>query len=187
LSTKIPFRSPFGAARFPHISSPDTKGKFADNKYKTKLVLPLGSPEAQTFIQKLKDAATELHGKAGLKLYMPFVEDDEANEAIFILKTQYAPAIFDGKGQPAKGVTIGGGSVIRLMGNIVPYEKGITMQFNQVQIKELNGFGTCGFDAIDDGYEYDPADASFATGKTAGDTDDAADTGASSNGSALDI
>lgn len=187
MSSKVPFTTPFGAARYPHISSPDSKGKYADDKFKVKLVMPLGSPEAQGFIQKIKDAAVQLHGQKGLKLYMPFVEDEEANEAVFILKTKYAPAIFDGRGNPAKGVNVGGGSVIRLMGNVVPYDKGVTMQFNQVQIKELNGFGTCGFGAIEDGYEYSPEDASFQTGNTGGSDDsDAGDTGAG-NGSALDI
>ena len=117
--------------------------------------------------------------------HRPFVEDEEANEAVFILKTQYAPAIFDGRNRPAKGVQIGGGSVIRLLGNIVPYDKGVTMQFNQVQVKELNGFGTSGFGEVDDGYEYDEADASFQTdAQQAADTDD---NGGASNGSALDI
>ena len=183
MSTKVKITTPFGVARYPHISSPDTKGKYADNKFKTKLVMPLGSPEAQSLIAQIKEAATELHGKAGLKLYMPFVEDEEANEALFIAKTNYAPAIFDGKGKPAKGVNIGGGSVIRLLGNIVPFEKGITIQFNQVQIKELNGFGSCGFEEVEDGYEYDASDVDTSS-TFAGTDGDAAGTG---NGSALDI
>lgn len=174
-------------ARYPHISSPDTKGKYADDKFKVKLVLPLGSPEAQGFISKIKEAATALHGAKGTKLYMPFVEDEDTNEAVFTLKTKFAPAIFDGRGNPAKGVNIGGGSVIRLMGNIVPYDKGITMQFNQVQIKELNGFGTCGFSAIEDGYEYDPSDASFTTGNTTGSNDADDNSTGAAGGSALDI
>lgn len=185
MSTKVPFTTPFGTARYPHISSPDTQGKYADNKYKVKLVLPLGSPEAQTFISQIKEAATRLHGPKGLKLYMPFVEDEEANEAVFILKTQYAPSIFDSRGKPAKGVNVGGGSVIRLMGNIVEYDKGITMQFNQVQIKELNGFGTCAFDAVEDGYEFDPSDATYQTGQSA--ASDTGDTEGADSGSALDI
>lgn len=186
MSNKIKFTSPFGAARYPHISKPDTVGKYADNKFKTKLVCAGGDPAALAFVQKLKDAALELHGKKGLTLYMPFVIDEEANEIIFIMKTNYAPAIFDGKGAPAKGVNVGGGSVVRLMGNIVPFEKGVTMQFNQVQIKELNGFGSCGFEEIEDGYEYDASDA-VAPSLDADDTPaDKADTGAT-DGSALDI
>lgn len=180
--TKTKFTTPFGTARYPHISSPDTKGKYADNKYKVKLVLPLGSPEAQDFIAKCKEAAQAAHGAKGLKLYMPFVEDDEANEAIFILKTNYAPALFDGRGNAAKGVHVGNGSVIRLMGQFVGYEKGITAQFNQVQIKELNGFGSCGFDEIEDGYEFSADDVSSNSAAS-----DGAANGEGDDGSALDI
>lgn len=182
LSNKVKFTTGFGTARYPHISKPDTQGKYADDKFKVKLVMPLGSPEAQTLIQQIKDAAVTLHGAKGLKLYMPFVEDEDANEAVFTLKTKFAPAIFDGQNKPAKGVQVGGGSVIRLLGNIVPYDKGITMQFNQVQIKELNGFGTSGFGAVEDGYSYSQDDAQFPTGSAAGE-----DNNEAPSGSALDI
>lgn len=179
MTTKVKFTTPFGVARYPHISSPDTKGKYADNKFKVKLVLPLGSPEAQSFIAKIEEAAKEL-GKSGKSMYRPYTEDEDTNEAIFVLKTNYAPPIFDGRGHPAKGVKVGAGSVIRLLGNIVPYEKGITMQFNQVQIKELSGFGESGFEAIDDGYEFSEDDVYHEP-----QTDNAGE--AASNGSALDI
>jgi hypothetical protein len=184
LSNKVKFTTPFGVARYPHISSPDTKGKYADDKYKVKLVMPLGSPEAQGFIKQIKEAAVALHGQKGLKLHMPFVEDEDANEAIFTFKTTYQPALFDGRNKPAKGVQVGGGSVIRILGNYVAYEKGISGQFNQVQIKELNGFGTSGFGTVDDGYEYDEADATYQTNdqESTSDKDDS-----TSNGSALDI
>jgi hypothetical protein len=186
LASKVKFTSPFGAARYPHISSPDTKGKFADNKFKTKLVCRIDDPAAKAAVEAIDDAAIEIHGKKGEKLYKPYVIDEEAGEIVFIAKSSYAPAVFDGRGQPAKGVQVGGGSVIRLMGNLVEFDKGISLQLNQVQIKELNGFGTCGFEAIDDGYEYDPSDASFQQGRTASDDTGTNDTGAT-NGSALDI
>jgi hypothetical protein len=184
LATKVKFTTPFGVARYPHISSPDTKGKFADDKYKTKLVFPIGDPAAQAFKTKIEEAAFEIHGKAGLKLYMPFVEDEDAGEIVFITKTNYAPAIFDSKGKQAPNLKIGSGSVLRLMGNIVGFEKGISAQFNQVQIKELNGFGECGFDAVEDGYEYDASDA---VADDAADGDAGSGNEGAANGSALDI
>jgi hypothetical protein len=181
MTTKIKFTSQFGVARYPHISSPDSKGKYADNKFKTKLVFPINDTTMQ-MVATIKDAANQL-GKTA-KQYMPIEVDEEANEIVLITKSAYAPAIFDARGNPAKGVQIGGGSVIRVMGNIVPFDKGVTLQLNQVQIKELNGFGTCGFDAIEDGYEFDQADASFQTNAMSGD--DSSDEGAA-NGAALDI
>lgn len=178
------FTSPFGTAKYPHISSPDTKGKFADNKYKTKLVFKIDDPAALAAVEAIKEAATEIHGKKGQNLYMPFVIDEDEGEITITAKSAYAPAVFDAKGNAAKGVQVGGGSVIRLMGNLVEFDKGISLQLNQVQIKELNGFGKCAFDEVEDGYEFDASDASFSTGSTGTDSD--SDDG-SDNGSALDI
>jgi hypothetical protein len=185
MTTKVKFTSPFGVAQYPHISSPDTKGKYADNKFKTKLTFKIDDPAALAMVEAINTAAQAL-GKGGKGEYVPYTVDEDTGTITLITKTLYAPAIFDGQGNAAKGVMIGGGSVLRVMGNIVPFEKGITVQMNQVQIKELNGFGTCGFDAIDDGYEFTPADASFTTGDTAGSTSPE-DTNGASNGAALDI
>lgn len=177
MTNKVKFTSQFGVARYPHISSPDSKGKYADNKYKTKLVFPINDSTMQ-MVATIKEAAAQL-GKTA-KQYLPIEVDEEAGEIVLVTKSAYAPAIFDGKGNAAKGVQIGGGSVLRVMGNIVPFDKGVTLQLNQVQIKELNGFGTCAFDEVEDGYEFDPSDASAPTM-------DANDTGTASNGAALDI
>lgn len=192
MTTKIKFTSQFGAARYPHISSPDTKGKFADNKWKTKLVFPINA-DTMKMVAEIEAAADTFADTAAVsvprkKMYVPIEVDEDANEIILITKTGYAPAIFDGKGNAAKGVNIGGGSVLRVMGNIVPFDKGITLQLNQVQIKELNGFGTCGFESVEDGYEFSPEDASFQTGQSASDTSDTnTDNGATTSGSALEI
>lgn len=184
MAKKIKFTSPFGTARYPHISSPDTKGKYADNKYKTKLVFPIDDPAANAMVERINEACKEIHGNLKNK-YVPAEIDEEAGEIILTAKSHYAPAVFDGRGNAAKGVQVGGGSVIRLMGNLVEFDKGISLQLNQVQIKELNGFGTCGFEAIDDGYEYSAEDASFQQGRTA-DSGEDEDTG-TANGSALEI
>jgi hypothetical protein len=178
LATKVKFVTPFLTAQYPHISSPDTQGKFADNKYKTKGVMPLGDPKAQAFIAAIKAAAETCHGKAGLKLYMPFVIDEEANTVTFNFKTQYAPSVFDSRNKAIpSSQRVGGGSVLRLMGNFVEYEKGISAQFNQVQVKELNGPGVSAFDEVDDGYSYSD---------TAGGEPDADDTDDSAGGTPND-
>ncbi|CAB4138741.1 hypothetical protein UFOVP344_13 [uncultured Caudovirales phage] len=176
---KINFTSPFGVAKYPHISSPDTKGKYADNKFKTKLVFDLKDPATQAFVKACDDAATDIHGSAGAKLYKPYKVDEEAGTVEFTFKSQYAPAIFDAKNQSAQKAKVGGGSVIRILGSFIEYDKGITAALNQVQIKSLSSFGSSGFDAVDDGYEYDEADAAPAT------SDDGE--GDSSGGSKLDI
>lgn len=162
VTKKVKFVSPFGTARYPHISKPDTVGQYADGKYKVKLVLPAGAPETQAFIKSIEDAAEEIHGAKGKKLYRPYTVDEDANEAVFTFKSQYAPSVFDAKKRPARGVNIGGGSVLRLTGTFVAFDKGISAQLNQVQIKELNGFGQCSFDEVDDGYEFDDADVTVS-------------------------
>lgn len=153
MAQKVKFTSPFGTAQYPHISSPDTVGKFADNKFKTKTVHPLSDPAAQAYMKAIDDAAVSIHGAKGAKLYKPYVVDEEANTVTFSFKTQYQPAAFDSRNQPIPSSTrIGGGSVIRLMGQLVEYEKGISAQFNQVQVKQLNGPGVSAFDEVEDGY-----------------------------------
>ncbi|WP_162986984.1 hypothetical protein [Sphingomonas paeninsulae] len=111
----------------------------------------------QAFIKTVDEAAIAIHGKSGEKMYKPYVIDEDAGTVTFIFKTTFAPAIFDAAGNEAKGVQVGNGSVLRVMGSLVEFEKGISAQINQVQIKELNGFGTCGFDAVE-GYAFDPSD-----------------------------
>jgi hypothetical protein len=166
MAQKVKFVSPFGTAQYPHISSADTVGKFADGKFKTKTVHPLGDAAAQSFIKAIDDAATTFHGKAGASLYKPYVIDEDANTVTFVYKTQYAPAVFDSRNKPILSSTrIGGGSVIRLLGNLVEYEKGLTAQFNQVQVKALNGPGVSAFDEVEDGYAHtsdEPAEPTAA-------------------------
>lgn len=192
MTTKIKFTSQFGVARYPHISSPDTKGKYADNKWKTKLVFPINE-DTMKMVAAIEEAADTFAAGTAVsvprkKMYVPIEVDEEAGEIVLITKTGYAPAIFDARGTAAKGVQIGGGSVLRVMGNLVPFDKGLTLQLNQVQIKELNGFGTCGFDDVEDGYQFSSDDTVFSTGSTVDDsaTDTNDDAGAT-NGSALDI
>jgi hypothetical protein len=178
MATKVKFTSPFGTAQYPHISSPDTKGKYADNKFKTKLTLPLGDPQAQDFIKQIEAAATEL-GKDGKKDYRPYVEDEDANTVTFTFKSQYQPGTFDSKGGAIPSSTrIGGGSVLRVMGVFMPYgegtKAGITAQINQVQVKTLNGPGVCAFDDVEDGYVADGDDTGTETDDgSAGDTPNA--------------
>lgn len=184
-SNKVKFTSPFGVAKYPHISSPDTKGKFADGKYKTKLIMALDDDAATRFMAVIDEAARALHGPKGDKLYKPYEVDEDAGQVTFVFKTKYAPAIFDSRNNAAKGVNIGGGSVIRLMGNIVEFDKGITAQFNQVQIKELNGFGASAFDEVEDGYAFEPDDGDSSGFSDV--SDDSSSEGGNASRSALDI
>lgn len=175
MAAKVKFTSPFGVARYPHITKPDSTGQYADNKYKTKLVLPIDDPNAKAFMKMIDEAAVQLHGAKGAKLYKPYEVDEEADEVVFKFKTQYAPAIFDSRNKPLNGksVTVGGGSVIRLCGQIVAFDKGITAQFNQVQVRELTSFGQSAFDEVEGGFSGEDLDDADDTSDF--DTDDADD------------
>jgi len=194
LAQKIKFTSPFGTANYPHISKPDTVGKYADNKFKTKLVISGSNPAAKAFADKIDEAAKAIHGPKGAKMYVPYVYDEDSNEYTFTFKTSYAPAVFDGRNTqlPAKldksgerigcKIAIGGGSELRVMGQFVEFEKGISAQFNQVQVKSLNG-SSSGFDAVDDGYAYDGGSIEADDS----DDDDTMDDAGDDSSDALDI
>lgn len=182
-ANKVKFVTPFLTARHPHLSKPDTVGKYADGKFKTKLVGAGDDPAVQKFMKAVDAAAEEIHGAKGKKLHKPYSIDEDTGEVTFTFKSKYAPAIFDAKRKPAKGVNIGNGSVLRLMGNFIEYDKGISAQLNQVQIKELNGFGECAFDEVDDGYEFDASDVTVSDTDSGADADDAD----GENADALDI
>jgi hypothetical protein len=57
-SVYINFVSPIGIARFPKIDAPDTTGQYADNKYKTELVL--SDADTKAFKATLQAAVKQL-------------------------------------------------------------------------------------------------------------------------------
>lgn len=184
---KVKFTSPYGVAQYPHISSPDTKGKFADNKYKTKIVCKIDSPSALAAVEKIKAAATDIHGKAGVKMYMPFVIDEEEGTITFNAKSQYAPVVMDVKGNKVgKNVRIRGGSTLALAGFLIEYDKGIAFQLHQVRVKSLSD-DSFDFEEVEDGYVYDPSEDDSTGGFDAASDDDEDDDTGATNGSALDI
>jgi len=193
LAKKFKFKTGAGTARYPHISSPDTKWQYATGKYTVKLVQPAGDPEAQALVKAIDEASLACHGKKNT--YKPYSLDEDTNEYVFVCKTKFPPAIFDSRNRPIKagGPEIGTGSVIRLMGNICEYDKGVTLQFNQVQVIELNGFGTSAFDVVDGGYDASEDDGYVSRASTSDDADDddsdqeGDETANSGKSSALDI
>jgi hypothetical protein len=190
MASKVKFTTPFGVAQYPHLNTPDTKGKRADGKYKTKLVLKGDDPNTQAFVQAIDKALVELKGSKDADLYRPISVDEETGEVTLTVKSKYAPAIFDAKNREARKTRIRRGSVIRILGEFVPFDDapkypdgGINARLYQVQIKELSG--ASGFDTIEDGYEYDPSDAEDEAANNA--NDDAEDGDSDDGSSSLDI
>lgn len=171
-----PFVSPVGTLRYPRITEADTGGQYSDGKYKTQLLVP--KKEAQAFIKQLQDVAkTELKGVKSPQ--MPFKVDKEDEDTIvFVAKSKFQPLVFDGKGKQVKKITerVAGGTTARIAGGIFPYnEKGLSLQFKQVQILSLVTGAQSMFDAMEgefDASEFDKSDeeTTFAGGSSEEDT-----------------
>jgi hypothetical protein len=182
-SESIPFLTPWFTARYPKISSPDIKGKYADNKFKTDGILDEGDIEKVR--ATLQAAAEKLHpGIDDVQLPLKeFFSDKEKTKSEgwgLVLKSQYKPAVFDAKRKHLPdGVKIGGGSVVRVASAIFPWEKtekmqivengkkrtetvtayGIGLRLGDVQVRELverqgQGDGSA-FDEVEGGFEYE--------------------------------
>lgn len=134
---KIKFISPKGIANYPHLSEPDTKGQYADNKFKTKLVIP--AKDAKQFVEFLKAEGAKHFGKKQHKL--PAVKDENGN-IVIIAKSKFKPGVFDSRNNPVtKDLKIGGGSTLRLGGVLFMYKDGVSLQLNQVQVIDLVEYG----------------------------------------------
>lgn len=158
---KITFVSPIGTARYPHITTPDSTGQYADGKFKTKLVVP--KKDAAALVDRLKTIAKE-HKVSKL----PFVEED--GDIVFNIKSKYKPLVFDAKNNEVKKVDlrVGGGSKLRVAGVVYPYDKGLSLQMKQVQVIDLQDGSDAMFDAAEGSFdasefESDEGTSSFPT------------------------
>src|SRR6185312_600318 len=127
----IPFLTDWFVARYPKISKPDTKGKFADGKFKTDgvFVSEEGLVNAE---EALNTAAKHFWPNADvvtlpIKDFFASKDDRAAGKAEargITLKSKYKSACFDSKKKKLpEGVAIGGGSVIRVAAAIFPWSK----------------------------------------------------------------
>lgn len=118
----------------PHITSPDTEGKFADGKYKVDGVADPKSKPMADAQAVLTDAVKEFGlPKKGIQLPIKKeIDKDAAGKKVetgkFVLRTKskFAPAVVDAAGNPIpekslKNMKIGAGSEGRLEGYFAPY------------------------------------------------------------------
>ena len=143
---------PAGIANYPHITSADTVGKFADGKFKTKVNVPLA--EAQGVVDKITAMAKEL----GVD-NVPFkVDKTDPGTMIFTAKSKFKPVIFaaDGKTDVSNMKDrIGAGSKIRIYCEIWPYDTGVSLQMKQVQVIDLVSGNASAFDAMEGSFDPD--------------------------------
>lgn len=126
------FRTPVGIARYPYLTKADLVGKYADGKYKSKLVV--SKKDAKTFMDSMKAIA-----KANNVKQLPYAEDPDNDENIIIsVKSKRKPTVYDAKKNPVPPeVEISGGSKLRFGGIIYVYDKGLSLQLEQVQVIDL--------------------------------------------------
>jgi DNA-directed RNA polymerase len=148
----IPFVTPWFKARYPKISEPDTKGKFADGKFKSDGFLE--DADYAAVEKALVSAGKKFWPEADvvslpLKEFFANAEDKKAKKAEgrgFTLKSKYRPAVFDSKKKALpKDVKIGGGSVIRVASAIFPWSKAEKMKIKgadgKMTIEETTAYG----------------------------------------------
>ena len=158
--TYINFVTPKGVARFPKLDQPDTKGEYADNKYKTEIVL--SEADTKAFKAKALEAAKQLlPGVKNPRIPIKVKETKDGETVTSFIFKRHAdkgkPALFDAKRAPVN-VKVGGGSVIKVGGSFAAYEKGankgITAYLDAVQIIELKeGFDARSMFSDEDGFE----------------------------------
>lgn len=198
--------SPKGTASYPYLTKPDTKFN-PDGEYKVSLIVAGdNASKAITFLTEQHEAAVakakkENAGKRVKEGDLPFIENDDGTVTFkFKLKAKVTPkngdsfaqkpALFDAKGKPLTGEpNVGGGSVIKVSYEVVPYYTaiagaGVSLRLKAVQIielKEFSGGGTAesygfceeeGFEASEDDTPPFAADEPTAGGATGGADDD---------------
>lgn len=127
---------------YPHLTSPDTEGKFADNKYKVDGIEAPTSDAMKRAKKVVASAAKELGVPTDATL--PLAKETEKAESgkreptgnlRFRTKSQFAPAIVDASGKPIPDkvlakLNIGPGSEGLIQGYFQAYELTVTERVN---------------------------------------------------------
>ena len=154
-------------AHFAYVNEPDTKGDYADGKYKITLSFPKDDP----FVTRL-DAAVEklcaehFGDKRPRNLHTPVKDGDDSNldamaGRVFIrAKSNKQPLVVDSKrNKLPEGLTIFGGDVVKAAITLAVYEagasKGVTAYLDALQLieKRSSGSNTASMFGDEDGYE----------------------------------
>jgi len=149
---------PAGIASYPHLTSADTTGKFADGKFKTKVLIPkdLAAPAMEKITAMAKALGVEK---------LPFKADKEDPSLIaFTAKSKFKPVMFaaDGKTEITNMKDrIGSGSRIGIHAELWAYDTGVSLQMKMVQVLDLVNPNQSVFEAQEG--SFDPDD--FETGE----------------------
>src|SRR5574337_37986 len=169
MAKRISFISPIGVAVFPHITVKDTEGKYATNKYTTRLELDsagLAKVNAQ-FKTLLKQFTWDVKNPK-----LPFKLDKEGNPTKLYASSKFLPLVIDAKkhiivdkdnppsAEKLAELAVRGGSKIKIGCNVFQYDKGLSLQLETVQVIErIGGSSLAGFDE-EEGYDaFEEAEA----------------------------
>lgn len=191
---KVTVVTPTGVAAYAYHHRPDTKGKFADNKYKGQLVVD-GNTDLSALEKTLRDFAAEVFpGKNLADLQLPWKDgkadkEEFAGKIIIKASTKHKPTVVDTKRKPLKkGVEARSGDVVRYVCTLYAYEQvekvreggklveitiyGVSLQLSAVQLVEKRSGGGANLGALDDidGFDMDDVDDDEA-GDDAGDNE----------------
>lgn len=190
-STYITLVTPKGRAVYPHLSTPDTKFN-PDGVYRVKLAVKTAEAEAllksldEVLKKGLEQAMKENPKKKIKEANTPWdTNPDDDSETLLSFKSNarikvkgemvsIRPALFDAKGKPlAKGINIGGGSILRVSFEAVPFYgaaigAGVSLRLKAVQVIELKTYGDRGATGFgfqeEDGYETSTSEAADEPG-----------------------
>lgn len=190
---------PAGTAAFPHVEKPDSEGKFADNKFKVRMVWDGDVDLSEIRKTIIKGAKEEFGSKFDEETFaFPFREwGDDAEKEEFRgkitadVKSKFAPDVRDAKRNVVsrKGIKLAGDK-IKVMVTLYFYEKtekvkegkkmvdvtiyGCSLQLVAIQIieKRSGGGGNYGggFDE-EDGYDASAAGGTDGDDSSGGDDD----------------
>lgn len=164
-----------GTFVYPKLVRPDTKGQFANGKYKTEFVLK-DKKAADELFKTLVATAKELVGEEFTEKYasgLPVKKNkagkmirDEDNNIVFKFSSAKKPMIVDAKRKKLPdGVDVRGGSQGRISYTMTNYDDGVSLWLDAVQIVDLvaGSPGAKAFDEVDgfDASELDPEDYAF--------------------------
>lgn len=124
--------TPFGVAKYPAVTLPDTFGKFGNGKYKLKIVV------SKEDLAKFKADFTAKVGPIPKGHKVPWSEKD--GEFIISMTSKFAPPVIDTSKQPiefSENEYLAGGSVVRAKAEIGSYTGGNNLYLKLVQVKEL--------------------------------------------------
>jgi hypothetical protein len=186
--------TPKGIASFAHIDTPDTKGQYADNKFKVTLKLKKGEKVNEAFVKDLRAKAVAAAkqqmadwNKKKLEHFDPVKDGDEKDEAekkgtagfwLVTFKGKYKPKTVDSKRKTLPtNVRILGGDVIKVAYGTKPFEKavqskgGISLYLNAVQLLEKNNDGNGAANAFDEEEGYETGDNTGSDEQSTDNTD----------------